>query len=148
MYHFVDRPVSRLAAGGRFLLYAARGWIHAVGAGACPPGTLAPAFARHGVLPALPHFHTLVAEIHHHGRDDVALAPLGHARIVEDEAILLQLCRDAIESPARARATLTLIVEEMSVDSSFAALLTMVARLRDGGMAEIDFVADGVAGRG
>jgi hypothetical protein len=137
MYDFLDRPLGRLAPGGRFLLYAARGWIHAATAGGCPPGMLAPAFARHGVLAALPHFHTLLAELNRRALAQISFAPLGHARIAEDEAIFLQLCRDASAAPPRARATLALLVEEEAVSPAFVALLAAMARLGDGGLGDI-----------
>lgn len=142
MYEFVDRPVSALGAGGRFLLWAMRGWIHAVSIGNCPPGMLAPAFARHAVLPALPHLHALMIELNHRALDRIAFAPLAHALIGDDEAVLLQLCHDAIEAPKRAEATLRLLVEEEAADPAFAALLTMILRLRDGGLHRMELVRE------
>lgn len=146
MYDFLDRPLVRLGPGGRFLLYAARGWIHAATAGSCPPGTLAPAFARHRVLPALPHVHTLLAELNRKALHEIAFAPLGHCRIVEDEAIFLQLCRDAGLAPQRARATLALMMEEKAVSTAFVALIAAMARLADGGLGDVEMLAGQVAG--
>jgi hypothetical protein len=146
MYDFVDRPVSRLGSGGRFLLWAMRGWIHAATRGICPPGALAPAFARHGVLPALPHVHMLLVELNRRAIRKIAFAPLAHCFVCDDEAVLLQLCRDAAEHPARAKATLALMVEEEAVGNAFTSLLAAVARLEDGGLGRVDFPADGVIG--
>lgn len=42
---------------GRFTLWAMRARVHALGQGMCPPGVLAPAFGRMGILAALPDFH-------------------------------------------------------------------------------------------
>ncbi len=146
MYAFVDRPVARLAPGGRFLLWAMRGWIHAASNGRCPPGALAPAFARHGVLPALPHVHTLLAELNRRANRKIAFAPLAHGTIGDDEAVLLQICHDVEACPPRARATLSLLLEEEALEHAFTALLTAVGRLHDGGLGVTGWKSGGVAG--
>ncbi len=146
MYEFVDRPVARLGPGGRFVLWAMRGWIHAAGNGRCPPGALAPAFARHGVLPALPHVHTLLAELNRRARRKIAFAPLAHCTIGDDEAVLLQISHDADACPSRARATLSLLLEEDAVENAFGALLTAVGHLREGGLGKIGMKTTGMAG--
>jgi hypothetical protein len=131
MYDLLDRPVTSLSPGGRFILWAMRGWIRSATMGHCPPGALAPAFARHGVLPALPHLHVLLAELNRRATRKVAFAPLPHPRIGDDEAVLLQMCRDAQDMPCRARATMELMVEEEAVSGAFTALLTFVSLLRE-----------------
>jgi hypothetical protein len=145
MYDLVDRPVTRLAPGGRFLLQAMRGWIHAATIGHCPPGMLAPVFARHGVLSALPPFHHLMLHFNHRALGTLAFAPLACARIGEDEAVLLRLCEAATASPCHATATLRLLVEEDAVEPAFAALLTMAARLRAGGLGVVGLGHRGTA---
>lgn len=147
MYDFVDRPVARLGAGGRFLLWAMRGWIHAAIGGQCPPGAIAPAFARHGVLPALPHLHSFLAELNRRATRKISFSPLAHDRIGDDEAVLLQLCRDAGENPPRARATLALLLEEEAVGPGFSALLSGVAWLNDGGLGHISLSVDSTVPR-
>ena len=132
MYDLIDRPVMNLSAGGRFILWAARGWIRSAMSGHCPPGALAPAFARHGVLPALLHLHMLLVELSRSANRKLAFAPLPHRRIGDDEAVLLQLCRDAQDAPARACATLRMILDEGAVGDAFTALLAFVALLREG----------------
>ena len=144
MYDFVDRPVSRTSYGGRFLLWAMRGWIRAATGGSCPPGALAPAFARHAALPALPHFHGLLSALNGSARGEITFAPLNHCCIVEDEAVLLQLWRDATEAPPRARATLVLLLAPEAVGDAFSALLSATARLADVGLADVAIEADGV----
>lgn len=146
MYDFVDRPVAGLTPGGRFLLWAMRGWIHAASAGTCPPGALAPAFARHDVLPALPPLHLLLAALNEQATRKVAFAPLAHCRIGDDEAVMLQLCRDATDDPIRARATLALLLDEDALGVAFTALLTTVERLRDGALDVVAFASHGVTG--
>jgi hypothetical protein len=139
MYDFVDRPVAWLTPGGRFLLWAMRGWIHAASAGRCPPGALAPAFARHDVLPALPHLHLLLAELNQNAIRKIVFSPLPHDFIGEDEAVLLQLCRDTAEDPVRARGTLALLLGEEVLGAAFTALLAAIQRLGEGGLATVAF---------
>lgn len=146
MYDFIDRPVARLSFGGRFLLWAMRGWVVTASAGKCPPGALAPAFARHGALPALPHFHCVLGELNHRALRTVSLAPLGHCFIVDDEAVLLQLWRNASAAPPRAQETLALILQPAAVGEAFSALLSTCARLADIGLGEVVMEADGVRG--
>jgi hypothetical protein len=146
MYEFIDQRVGLLSPGARFLLWAMRGWIRAASGGSCPPGALAPAFARHGVLPALPHLHLLLIALNRSATRKIAFAPLPHGTVGDDEAVLLQLCRDADTQPARARKTLALLLEEEVVENAFAALLSMIARLRDGGLSEIFLSQEGLIG--
>jgi hypothetical protein len=143
MYDLIDRPVMRLAPGGRFLIWTMRGWIQSATRGHCPPGALAPAFARHGVLPALPHLHMMLAELNRRATRKIAFSPLACQFIGDDEAVLLQVCRDVVEAPPRARATLALLLEEEAVGPAFTALITAMAFLRDGGLDEIAMQEDG-----
>jgi hypothetical protein len=126
-----------LSPTGRFLLWAMRGWIRAATGGSCPPGALAPAFARHGVLPALPHLHLLLIALNRSATRKIAFAPLPHLTVSDDEAVLLQLCRDAGVQPTRARDTLALLLEGEAVENAFATLLSLIARLKEGGLSEI-----------
>ena len=147
MYDLIDRPVMQLAPGGRFLIWAMRGWIQSATRGNCPPGALAPAFARHGVLPALPHLHMMLAELNRRATRRIAFSPLACNYIGDDEAVLLQVCRDTREDPPRARATLALLLEEDAVGPAFSALLTAMAFLRVGGLDEIEMQENGAIGQ-
>jgi hypothetical protein len=110
MYAFVDRPVESLSNSGRFLLWAMRGWVHAAVKGACPPQALRQGFAVTGALPALPDFHIAMALIRSRASAILALAPMPCPRVSEHEAILLGLWQGiALEDPATAHATLTLL---------------------------------------
>jgi hypothetical protein len=146
MYDLIDRPVALLAPGGRFILWAMRGWIQSASKGHCPPGALAPAFARHGVLPALPHFHTLLVELNRRANREIAFAPLACGMIGDDEAVLLQVCRDASTNPPHARATLELLLEEDAVGGAFSALLSTMTQLKEGGLDDIAFEQDRATG--
>jgi hypothetical protein len=147
VYDFVDRPVAALGSGGRFILWAMRGWIHAASHGNCPPGALAPAFARHSVLPALPHLHTMMAELNRRARGQIAFAPLAHCRIGEDEAVMLQTCRDADGMPLRAEKTLELLLEPEAVGPAFTAMIGMLGHLREASLCDIEIVQARVSGQ-
>ncbi len=138
MYAFVDQPIADLSPSGRFLLWAMRGWIHCATRGTCPPGQLAPGFARAGALPALPHVHRLLAELNQRALTDIAFSPLDHHRVGEDEAVLLQLWRDATLCPPRAQQTLALLLDAESVGPAFEALLAASIRLDEAGVGSID----------
>lgn len=117
MYSFIDRPAIWLNNGSRFALWAMRAWVHALGAGHCPPAALAPAFARMGALPVLPDLHMAMALLNRDALDQLAFSPLDCPRIGEDEAVLLGIWRDlAAGATDRARDTLRLMVDEDVVD--------------------------------
>jgi hypothetical protein len=134
MYAFVDQPVDRLSPRSAFLLWAMRGWIHAATKGLCPPGQLAAGFAGVGALPALPPVHRLLALLNRHAHGELGLAPLGFGRVTEDEALLLQLWEDGRVAPARARATLDLLMDPEAVAEATELLLTGAARLAGAGL--------------
>jgi hypothetical protein len=144
MYAYVDRPVTGLGRGGRFLLHAMRGWLHAAAQGRCPPGLLAPLFARAGALSALPAVKRLMVELNAHACGRVAFLPLCAGTIGDDEAVLLQLWRDARVDPPRAQRTLALLLQPEAVGGAFDALLTASARLGEAGLADVAMRADAV----
>lgn len=135
MYAFVDRPVESLANGGRFLLWAMRGWTQAAGAGDCPPRALRRGFAGMHALTALPDFHVAMALFAHDARDTLVLAPVSCRTIAEDEAILLGLWRDVAHERTRAaRATLALLVEPASAGPLANAMAAATMRLGAAGI--------------
>ena len=110
MYAFVDRPVESLCNGGRFLLWAMRGWVSAAERGQCPPQLLHRGFAAVHAQHALPDFHVAMALLGSDAVETLLLAPMPCLQISEDEAILLGLWRDfSLEDAANARATLALL---------------------------------------
>ena len=116
MYAFVDRPVDSLCNGGRFLLWAMRGWVATATRGGCPPQALTKGFGAVHARAALPDFHAAMALIASDGRDCLALSPMPCRRIGEDEALLLGLWRDAAcGTHDRLYDTLKLLVEPASV---------------------------------
>lgn len=117
MYLLIDRPVHRLSQGSRFLLWAMRSWVTAVGAGTSPQAALVPAFEGMGVGAALPPFNAAMATLNSDGLEKLKLAPISSTRICEDEAILLTLWSasvDAADHGPRGE-TLALLVTEEAV---------------------------------
>lgn len=112
MYAFVDRPVESLGNGGRFLLWAMRGWVGAAGRGECAPRALHRGFAAVNARLALPDFHVAMALLASDGHECLSLAPMPCACIAEDEAVLIALWSDAASGDdCRLRATLAMLVE-------------------------------------
>lgn len=111
MYDFLDRPVTQLDGDGRFLLWAMRGWAHAAARGECAPHALKDAFGKHNATIALADFHMTMALIARRTTEGLLLAPVGHPRICEHEALLLALWRDVgIGRRENVRATLAHVV--------------------------------------
>ncbi len=116
MYAFVDRPVESLCNGGRFLLWAMRGWVSAAERGRCPPRMLHRGFAAVNAAGALPDFHVAMALVGSDAVETLLLAPMPCLQISEDEAILLGLWRDfSLGNAANARTALALLAEGDSV---------------------------------
>ena len=64
MYIYLDQPVGRLENGERFLLWAMRGWSHAIEKNLCPPMALCRGFTAINAIAALPDFHARVVDHH------------------------------------------------------------------------------------
>lgn len=134
MYEFVDQPVDSLSDEGRFLLWAMRGWAHAVERGQCPPRALCRGFASVRSLAALPDFHIALAMLGSDALGSIKLAPMNCIAIVEDEAVLLSLWRNISQGDhADARAMLTLLVDKGSVTSISVAMIAAAAKFADAG---------------
>lgn len=134
MYAFVDRPVESLCHGGRFLLWALRGWVHAVDRGACPPRVLGPGFAAAGALMALQDFHIAMALFRRDALVEPSFAPLGEPLICEDEAVVLSMWHDlALGRFDQISATLAHLVDEDAISPIQRAMTIASARLIAGG---------------
>jgi hypothetical protein len=130
MYAFVDRPVESLCNSGRFMLWAMRGWARAASQRTCPPQAMANAFSRMGALPAMPDFHIAMALINRDALEKLAVAPIEHPHIIEDEAVLIGIWRGlASADPDRTRATLALLVRKESVQPIARAMSAAAAKL-------------------
>lgn len=134
MYAFVDQPVERLTNGGRFLLWAMRGWAQATAAKQCPPVALCRGFASVRALPALGTFHTAMALLNREAAAQVKLAPMGCAAVAEDEAILLGLWHGlALGRVDRTRETLELIVGDEAATPIATAMTLSAAEITAAG---------------
>lgn len=128
MYALIDRPVTALDPGSRFLLWAMRGWTDSAMRRRCPPGALGPAFGKMRTLDALPHFHIFMISLNRHARQKIELAAMDHPIIGEHEAILLALWHDAAaDQSMHAKTILTLILTEEAVSTAAMALRQAMA---------------------
>lgn len=105
MYAFIDRPAKELSNDSQFLVFAVRAWTELIERGCCPAASLASSFATAGLLPMLPHFHLTMALLNRDAVRRVVLAPLSYPLVLDDEAILLAVWRDAATRPADQIAT-------------------------------------------
>lgn len=134
MYNLVDQPADSLCRGGRFLLWAMRGWRHALECGTCPPVALHRAFAALNARTVLPDFHIAMTLLHRGGGERISFAPVDFPRIVEDEAVLLSLWRGvAADNPGPVRRTLALLSGEETASPISRAMASAVAHLRVAG---------------
>ena len=130
MYAFVDQPVECLSRGGRFLLWAMRGWATAIDRGTCPPVALSRGFAGVSVMSALPDFHIAMALLNKDASTTFALAPMNADRITEDEAVLIGLWSDlALGDLDHLRDTLVLVAETDAVAPIARAMANVTAKL-------------------
>ncbi|MCB2048266.1 MAG: hypothetical protein KDE32_08570 [Novosphingobium sp.] len=89
MYAFVDRPVTSLDRGSRFLIWSMRSWSLAVRQKHCPGPLLAPAFAKWRMIGALQPFLRLMIAFERDSLMPVSFCSLRCLRIAEHEAIML-----------------------------------------------------------
>ncbi len=135
MYDFVDRPVTALDHGGRFLVWSMRNRVGAMHNRRCPPATIGPGFARLNLLSALPRFHRMMSILNLHARQDFAFAPTLCCRISEGEALLLDLLiRLPDRLPQDLAATLSLYVEASHTGEFHDALIGLYQAMQDGGI--------------
>lgn len=130
MYAYVDQPVERLCMGGRFLLWAMRGWSQSVALGRCPPVALSAGFSAVGALLAMRDFHMVMTMFNQDSLGRISVAPMECSRIIEDEAIVLGMWRDvALGDFDHMRATLALTVERESISPLAQTMTAVMARL-------------------
>jgi len=129
MYDYLDRPVGALDEGGRFLVWAMRGWTQSMAERRCPPSVLASAFERATLPDALGPFHLAMATLNRDGRERMGFGTISCPQVSEAEAILLSLIRliGRGEKPA-ADATIALLVQPEAAQK-FGRALTCVAIL-------------------
>lgn len=138
MYDLIDRPISVLAEGSRFLLWGMRAWVSARQRNACPPATLAAAFLKMGAIEALPHFHMTMSALNSDARQLLNFHCIHRREISESEAVLLQLWSDmAAGKEERAIKVMELLLEAHAVTNMFSAVRAALPGLKMGGLAPL-----------
>ena len=123
MYDFLDRPVTALDNGGRFLIWSMRSWVKASGARTCPANRLAAPFSHWRMLSGLQPFLCMMALFNCYGLNDLGFCALGCNHVSEHEAIILSLmCSLHDGRPERVQATLLLLVDEDGIGGLLEAL--------------------------
>jgi hypothetical protein len=136
LYAFVDRPVTSLDMGCRFLIWSMRSWVAVVRGRTCPGPALAPAFAKWRMIAGLRPFLRLMLALDRGGLQDMQFCSLDCNRIGEHEAVLLSVFTAlAGDDPATARDTLSLLIEPDSLGDCFGAAAEMTRALHDASIA-------------
>ncbi|WP_423602178.1 hypothetical protein [Sphingomonas sp. MS122] len=130
MYHYLDRSVSSLDLGGRFIVWAARGWVQAVSRRQCPCHALGDGFTRWNATAALQSFSMAMAILNCEAGEPLYFRAPGHSRVSDDEALLLDLFEQAPRRPQNEmREMLGMIVPPTSAPSLQIAIETAAAAL-------------------
>ena len=145
MYEFVDRPVTGLDRGGRFLIWSMRNWVKAKGEGRCPVHAIGSAFARWKMTSGLLPFLRIMALFNNHGRETFGFCAMGCNHISEHEAIILSLvCSLQDARPQDMHTMACLLVEEPQVDDLILSLSVLGRSLATASI----FPARGVSANG
>jgi hypothetical protein len=143
MYEFIDRPVTSLDHGGRFLVWSMRIWVKAAGEGQCPVSAVAPAFAKWQMIGGLAHFHKSMLMFNRDALEQFGFCALQCNHVSEHEAIILSLIcslRDA--RPQTIRDTLVLVIEEDSIGDLLGALTALGNSLEGAGIFPVRSVCE------
>lgn len=131
MYDFVDRPVTDLDHGGRFLVWSMRSWVTALTDRKCPGHRVAAAFAKWTMLPGFRPFLRVMAILNGHGLRTFRYCALGCNHVAEDEAVLISLiCSLQDQRPEMVHAIVGHLVEE-EVAADFILALSGLGRAMD-----------------
>lgn len=126
MYDFLDRPVTDLDQGGRFLIWSMRNWVKAVAERKCPASVIARAFAKWNMLHGLQPFLRMMAQFNRHGLENFQFCALQCNHVSEHEAIIISLvCSLRDDRPDAVRKILDLLVEEEAVGDVILALSSL-----------------------
>ena len=130
MYQYLDRTTASLDLGGRFIVWAVRGWVQAVGRRQCPCNALADGFARWNAVEALQSFSMAMAILNCEAGEPLYFRAPGHSRVSDDEALLLDLFEQAPRRPQNEmREMLGMIVPPTSTPALQIAIETAAAAL-------------------
>ncbi len=135
MYDFIDRPVTCLDHGGRFLIWSMRSWVATMEGQDCPARMIAPAFARWKMIGGLQPFHRVMLVLNRDALETLRFHPLRCGRVSEHEAVLLSLVRAAGErKPHELRTTLELIVQEDCIGDLISSLCELARAMDEAGI--------------
>lgn len=132
MYEFLDRPVTSLDPGGRFLVWSMRSWVKAMGDRMCPATVIGGAFAKWNMIRGLQPFLKMMTIFNRTGLETFHFCALPCNHVSEHEAIILSLVcslRDA--RPDSVQGTLALLVEEESIGELIDALAALGGSMND-----------------
>lgn len=130
MYDFIDRPVTSLDHGGRFLVWSMRSWVGTIRAGKCPASAIAPAFARWKMIAGLQAFHKAMLLFDRNALETLRFCALGCNRVAEHEAVVISLvCAMRDQRPQAVRDTLALLVEEEHVGEMIESLAALAGAM-------------------
>ena len=145
MYQYVDRSLSTLDEGCRFLVWSMRAWVTAIGKKRCPAQLLAPAFAKWRMIGGLQPFHRAMVLLNRDALETLAFCPRGCSHVSEHEAVILELITSLRDrGPQPTRETIELVVGEDSVGDLLETLSRIGAALAIAGI----FPGEPVAGPG
>jgi hypothetical protein len=135
MYDYVDRRLTQLEPGSRFLVWSMRLWVTAIGIGQCPTPAVAPAFARWRAFGALAPFMKAMALLNRDALETFHFSPVACEQVSEHEAIVLSVARAMSESRfGEASETLALIVAPDALGELVEALAALVATIAPMGL--------------
>ena len=132
MYDFLDRPVTSLDPGGRFLVWSMRSWVKAMGDRMCPATVVGGAFAKWNMIRGLQPFLKMMTIFNRTGLETFHFCALPCNHVSEHEAIILSLvCSLRDDRPDALRDTLALLVEEESIGDLIEALTALGGTMND-----------------
>lgn len=132
MYEFLDRPVTSLDPGGRFLVWSMRSWVRAMGDRLCPATVIGGAFAKWNLIRGLQPFLKMMTMFNRTGLETFHFCALPCNHVSEHEAIILSLvCSLRGDRPDALRDTLALLVEEESIGDLIEALTALGGTMHD-----------------
>lgn len=132
MYDFLDRPVTNLDHGGRFLIWSMRSWVTAMAGRQCPGTALGAAFAQWNMIAGLHPFLRMMALFNRNALDPFQFCALTCNHVSEHEAIVLSLiCGLRDLRPDALRDTLAMLIDEDSIGDLLGAL-SALGRVMDG----------------
>lgn len=130
MYEFVDRPVTSLDHGSRFLVWSMRNWVAACAERQCPGGRIAESFGRWGMLQGLHPFLRMMALLNRHGLTNLEFCKLGCNFIAEGEAIVLGVIQSGLGNGRSLPGTLEWLIEEDHVGDLVISISALAQAMR------------------